>query len=129
MKSHIICAVKVQFRPEFINRIDELVVFRWLNKEQVGAIADMQLDQLCERVSTQGIRLEFTSDIRDYIWRVGYDPEYGARPVKRAIQQNIENPLARYLLREELVRPITIKADIMSGEVNFESLGESHVNH
>ena len=129
MKSHIIGAVKVQFRPEFINRIDELVVFRWLNKEQVGAIADMQLDQLCERVSTQGIRLEFTSDIRDYIWRVGYDPEYGARPVKRAIQQNIENPLARYLLREELVRPITIKADIMSGEVNFESLGESHVNH
>ncbi|MCH2410515.1 ATP-dependent chaperone ClpB, partial [Myxococcota bacterium] len=106
MKSHIIGAVKVQFRPEFINRIDELVVFRWLNKEQVGAIADMQLDQLCERVSTQGIRLEFTSDIRDYIWRVGYDPEYGARPVKRAIQQNIENPLARYLLREELVRPI-----------------------
>ena len=129
MKSHIIGAVKVQFRPEFINRIDELVVFRWLNKEQVGAIADMQLDQLCERVSTQGIRLEFTSDIRDYIWRVGYDPEYGARPVKRAIQQNIENPLARYLLREELVRPITIKADIISGEVNFESLGESHVNH
>ena len=129
MKSHIIGAVKVQFRPEFINRIDELVVFRWLNKEQVGAIADMQLDQLCERVSTQGIRLEFTSDIRDYIWRVGYDPEYGARPGKRAIQQNIENPLARYLLREELVRPITIKADIMSGEVNFESLGESHVNH
>lgn len=129
MKSHIIGAVKVQFRPEFINRIDELVVFRWLNKEQVGAIADMQLDQLCERVSTQGIRLEFTSDIRDYIWRVGYDPEYGARPVKRAIQQNIENPLARYLLREELVRPITIKADIMSGEVNFESLGDSHVNH
>ena len=129
MKSHIIGAVKVQFRPEFINRIDELVVFRWLNKEQVGAIADMQLDQLCERVSTQGIRLEFTSDIRDYIWRVGYDPEYGARPVKRAIQQNIENPLARYLLREELVRPITIKADIMSGEVNFESLGESHFNH
>ena len=129
MKSHIIGAVKVQFRPEFINRIDELVVFRWLNKKQVGAIADMQLDQLCERVSTQGIRLEFTSDIRDYIWRVGYDPEYGARPVKRAIQQNIENPLARYLLREELVRPITIKADIMSGEVNFESLGESHVNH
>ena len=129
MKSHIIGAVKVQFRPEFINRIDELVVFRWLNKKQVGAIADMQLDQLCERVSTQGIRLEFTSDIRDYIWRVGYDPEYGARPVKRAIQQNIENPLARYLLREELVRPITIKADIMSGEVNFESLGESRVNH
>ena len=129
MKSHIIGAVKVQFRPEFINRIDELVVFRWLNKEQVGAIADLQLDQLCERVSTQGIRLEFTSDIRDYIWRVGYDPEYGARPVKRAIQQNIENPLARYLLREELVRPITIKADIMSGEVNFESLGDSHVNH
>ena len=129
MKSHIIGAVKVQFRPEFINRIDELVVFRWLNKEQVGAIADMQLDQLCERVSTQGIQLEFTSNIRDYIWRVGYDPEYGARPVKRAIQQNIENPLARYLLREELVRPITIKADIMSGEVNFESLGESHVNH
>ena len=129
MKSHIIGAVKVQFRPEFINRIDELVVFRWLNKAQVGAIADMQLDQLCERVSTQGIRLEFTSDIRDYIWRVGYDPEYGARPVKRAIQQNIENPLARYLLREELVRPITIKADIMSGEVNFESLGDSHVNH
>ena len=129
MKSHIIGAVKVQCLPEFINRIDELVVFRWLNKEQVGAIADMQLDQLCERVSTQGIRLEYTSDIRDYIWRVGYDPEYGARPVKRAIQQNIENPLARYLLREELVRPITIKADIMSGEVNFESLGDSHVNH
>ena len=128
MKTHIIRSVKECFRPEFVNRIDELVVFHWLNKEHVGAIADIQLDRLLKRVSDQGFHLDFTPEARRYIGEVGYDPEYGARPLKRAIQKEIENPLARYLLKEDIVSPKVVRINVVSGKVEFESVRELPVN-
>lgn len=86
--------VSRHFRPEFINRIDETVVFHPLGKENIRAIASIQLQRLVKRMETHGYQLQFSDAVLDFIGEVGYDPIYGARPLKRAIQQ-VENPFFR----------------------------------
>ncbi len=101
MKSMVMAQVADHFRPEFINRIDEVVVFHPLGREQIRAIADIQIGYLRKRLADRQMGLEVTPAALDQLGEAGFDPVYGARPLKRAIQQTLENPLARRILAGE----------------------------
>ena len=98
VKDAVMQEVKQHFRPEFINRIDEIVVFNALDTKAIRAIAKIQIDKLAKRVAAQDVVLDVTDAALDEIAKVGFDPLYGARPLKRAVQEYIENEVARLLL-------------------------------
>jgi ATP-dependent Clp protease ATP-binding subunit ClpB len=112
MKNLVMGAVGEHFRPEFLNRIDDMVVFHPLGKEQIKAIAKIQLRSLTERLAAKGYKLELSLAALDIIADAGFDPVYGARPLKRAIQNEIENPLAHKLLSGDLPVDAVIKIDV-----------------
>ena len=117
MKALVMSVVGQHFRPEFINRIDETVVFHPLGKENIRAIASIQLERLAKRMETRGYELVFTDALLDFIAEVGYDPIYGARPLKRAIQQEIENSLAQQILSGQLLPGKVVTVDYTDGKV------------
>ena len=117
MKALVMSVVSQHFRPEFINRIDETVVFHPLGKENIRAIASIQLERLAKRMETRGYELVFTEALLDFIGEVGYDPIYGARPLKRAIQQEIENSLAQQVLSGQLLPGKVVTIDYVDGKV------------
>ena len=117
MKALVMSVVSQHFRPEFINRIDETVVFHPLGKENIRAIASIQLERLAKRMETRGYELVFTDALLDFIGEVGYDPIYGARPLKRAIQQEIENSLAQQILSGALLPGKVVTIDYVNAEV------------
>jgi ATP-dependent Clp protease ATP-binding subunit ClpB len=108
-----------RFRPEFLNRIDEIVVFEALTREQLASIVELQLSRLNERLAERGITLELTDGARELIAEAGWDPAYGARPLKRAIQRLLENPLALALLEGEFREGDAIRAYAELGEIRF----------
>jgi ATP-dependent Clp protease ATP-binding subunit ClpB len=112
-------ALRDHFRPEFLNRIDEIVEFQPLSREQIAEIADHQLDRLRERLAERRITLELTDAAKDVLADAGWDPAYGARPLKRAIQRLVENPLALRLLEGEFADGDTIRVDAQDGELAF----------
>lgn len=116
IKAAVMNSVNQHFRPEFINRIDEIVVFHPLGQAQMAGIADIQLARLRLRLAEREISIVFSDDAMNQLVAVGYDPVYGARPLKRAIQQEIENPLSIRLLSGDFVAGDTIKVDV--GEDN-----------
>ncbi len=107
------------FRPELLNRIDEIVVFHQLGREQIGSIVEIQLERLRDRLAERGITLELTNEAKAVVAEEGWDPAYGARPLKRAIQQRIENPLATKLLTGEFESGDTIVVDGSAGALTF----------
>ncbi|MAI35982.1 ATP-dependent chaperone ClpB [Alteromonas genovensis] len=111
MKSMVMNVVGQHFRPEFINRVDDIVVFHPLGKEQIKAIAKIQLASLRARLAEKGYKLSLTGRAMDKLAEAGFDPIFGARPLKRAIQIQIENPLAQQLLSGELEPESTVKID------------------
>jgi len=115
-------AVSQHFRPEFINRIDELVVFHSLKKSQIRGIADIQLDRLRERLSEKDMRLTVDDSAFDQLIDAGFDPIYGARPLKRAIQQRVENTLAQKILSGEFLPGDTILIKGENGHLEFEKM-------
>ena len=117
MKALVMSVVSQHFRPEFINRIDETVVFHPLNKDNIRAIAEIQLKRLINRMESRGYVLTFTDATLDFIREIGYDPIYGARPLKRAIQQEIENPLAQQILSGSLLPEKPISVDYVDGKI------------
>ncbi|WP_439242203.1 ATP-dependent chaperone ClpB [Lonepinella sp. BR2474] len=117
MKEIVMSVVGSHFRPEFINRIDETVVFHPLARENIKAIAQIQLARLTKRMAYHGYQLQFSDALLDFIGEVGYDPIYGARPLKRAIQQEIENPLAQQILSGKLLPDQVITVDYVNGQV------------
>ena len=117
MKALVMSVVSQHFRPEFINRIDETVVFHPLNKDNIRAIAEIQLKRLINRMESRGYVLHFTDSTLNFISEIGYDPIYGARPLKRAIQQEIENPLAQQILSGSLLPEKPISVDYVDGKV------------
>ncbi|MGJ8648634.1 MAG: ATP-dependent chaperone ClpB [Marinomonas colpomeniae] len=119
IKSKVMEVVGMHFRPEFINRIDETVVFHPLMKAQIKGIATIQLAHLNERLEEMGMSLVLTDAASDQLVDVGYDPVYGARPLKRAIQKWIENPLANRLLAGDFATGDAIAADVKDGEIMF----------
>jgi len=108
------------FRPEFINRIDETVVFHPLAKEQIRGIANIQLDLLRKRLKERELAIQISDAVIDELAATGFDPVYGARPLKRAIQQYLENPLAQEILRGSFVAGDTIKAEMEGDHIRFD---------
>jgi len=119
MKEAVMEIVGQHFRPEFINRVDDTVVFHPLQRKQIRRIARLQVDILARRLEAQGVQLELTDEALDLLGNVGFDPVYGARPLKRAIQQRLENPLAQEILAGRFASGDTIHAEAEKGELIF----------
>ena len=113
--------VSDRFRPEFINRIDEIVIFHRLDREQIRAIANIQLDTVSERLAEQGFHLEVSEEAMGLLAERGFDPIYGARPLKRTLRQQVENPLAGALLAGDLLPGETILVGVEDGEIRISS--------
>ncbi|MBT8423210.1 MAG: ATP-dependent chaperone ClpB [Gammaproteobacteria bacterium] len=119
IKAAVMEVVGDHFRPEFINRIDDLVVFHPLGREEIRKIVDIQLASLRSRLEDRDIGLELTADAMDLLAEAGFDPVYGARPLKRAIQQRLENPLAEAILRGDFAPGDAISVVVAAGELEF----------
>jgi len=124
MKSAVMEVVQQTFRPEFINRIDDIVVFHPLGTEQIRAIVDIQLIYLRKRLTERNMDLTLDDSARDLLGEAGFDPVYGARPLKRAIQQQIENPLAARILQGEFAPGDRIRIGARGGELTFSKVDE-----
>jgi ATP-dependent Clp protease ATP-binding subunit ClpB len=120
MKAAVLEIVQQHFRPEFINRVDDIVVFHPLVKQQLRSIVDIQLGYLRKRLADRDMELVLEDSARDLLAEVGFDPVYGARPLKRAIQQQVENPLAQRILRGEFGPRTRINVSARSGELAFD---------
>jgi ATP-dependent Clp protease ATP-binding subunit ClpB len=123
-RDRVMDAVREHFRPELLNRIDDIVIFNALGKEQIKAIVDIQLAEVRERLAARKIELELTDAAKELLAIDGFDPVYGARPLKRAIQQKVVQPLAIQLLRGEFDDGDKIVADARGGELEFRRVDE-----
>ena len=114
-RSYVLAEVKTRFRPEFLNRIDEIIVFHRLKREQMAAIVDIQLGRLRKLLSDRKIRLELDDAARAWLAERGYDPAYGARPLKRVIQKNVQDPLAEQILAGRVMDGQTVHVTVGDG--------------
>jgi len=126
MKGAVMEILGEHFRPEFLNRVDDIIVFHPLQRDQIRKIAELQVGIIAERLETAGLGLEVTTEALDFLGNVGYDPVYGARPLKRALQQYLENPLAQKILDGTFGPGDTIQVDVADGELTF-STGRTEV--
>jgi ATP-dependent Clp protease ATP-binding subunit ClpB len=108
------------FKPEFLNRIDDTVIFHRLSKQDIGRIVDLQVEQLVGRVAERGIEIELTDDARTLLGNLGYDPTYGARPLKRVIQKQLVDKLALRILEGEFSEGDVVRVDAVDGQLAFE---------
>jgi ATP-dependent Clp protease ATP-binding subunit ClpB len=113
-------ALRDFFRPEFLNRVDEVVEFHPLSREQIGEIVELQLRRLRDRLAERGLSLELTDQAKEVVAEAGWDPTYGARPLKRALQRLVENPLAMRLLEGDFGEGDTVRVDARDDELVFE---------
>jgi ATP-dependent Clp protease ATP-binding subunit ClpB len=119
MEQRVLDALRATFKPEFLNRIDEIIIFHNLTPEQIGAIVEIQLERLGRRLAERKISLRLTEAAKRILARKGYDPVYGARPLKRAIQQSIENPLAMEILKGRFPEGAEVLADAEGDRITF----------
>jgi ATP-dependent Clp protease ATP-binding subunit ClpC len=124
MRDLVMEELKRTFRPEFLNRIDEIIVFRPLTKEQMHSIVRILLERVRRELRGQGMDIEFTDALRELLVQEGFDPQYGARPLRRAIQRLVEDPLSDELLRGRFRQGDTVVADVQDGKVVFEGRRE-----
>jgi ATP-dependent Clp protease ATP-binding subunit ClpB len=111
--------VQATFKPEFINRLDEIVQFHQLTREEIGHIVDLQVQKLAERVRERGIEIELTDDARTLLGNLGYDPTYGARPLRRVIQKQLIDKLALALLEGEFQAGDRVLVDAADSQLAF----------
>jgi ATP-dependent Clp protease ATP-binding subunit ClpB len=119
MEKRILEVLRASFKPEFLNRIDDIVIFHNLTTEQLTAIVEIQLERVKKRLEGQHITLQLSDEAKALLAREGYDPSYGARPLKRAIQKHIENPLAMEMLQGSFLEGANILADVNEGKIVF----------
>jgi ATP-dependent Clp protease ATP-binding subunit ClpB len=119
MKAEVMEIVAQHFRPEFLNRVDEIVVFHPLAREHIRSIVDIQLGFLRKRLADREIGLELDGAARDLLGDAGFDPVYGARPLKRAIQQQLENPLAQRILRGDFGPGDVVRVGVTDGRLDL----------
>ncbi|MCQ2377851.1 MAG: ATP-dependent chaperone ClpB [Victivallaceae bacterium] len=119
LKDDLVAELRRHFRPEFLNRIDETLIFRALGKEEIAGIADIQLARVAKRLAAQDIALDITPEARDLIAAAGYDPDFGARPLKRAIIQLVETPLSRRILDGTVPTGATVRVEVKEGKLDF----------
>jgi len=122
IEAHVKDVLRQVFKPEFLNRIDEIIVFHMLTKDNLKKIVDIQLSYLTERLNSQKIKLRFTDNARQQIMDEGHDPVYGARPLKRTIQQRLENSLAAELLAGKFTEGDTVKVDANQHKFEFDKI-------
>ncbi|MCJ7674686.1 MAG: AAA family ATPase, partial [Sedimentisphaerales bacterium] len=122
IEAHVKDALKQIFKPEFLNRVDEIIVFHLLTKDNLTKIIDIQINYLAQRVNARNLQVEFTDRARKQIMDEGYDPVYGARPLKRTIQQRIENPLAAEILAGKFAEGDKIKVDASQHKFIFQKV-------
>ena len=120
MKEKVLADLKRTFRPEFLNRVDAVVVFKPLTKEDIKKIVDLELGKVCKRLEEHELTLEATEAAKEFLAEKGYDPNYGARPLKRAIQRYVEDPLSEALLAGRFEKGDTILVDAVDGEIKLE---------
>jgi ATP-dependent Clp protease ATP-binding subunit ClpB len=116
--------VRAQFRPEYLNRLDEIILFHRLGAGHMGPIVDIQVARLQKLLDDRKIRLELTDTARAWLGRVGYDPVYGARPLKRAVQKYLQDPLADKILSGEIPDGSAVRADEGDGQLLLTPLDE-----
>lgn len=119
VEAKVLDAARSHFRPEFINRLDEMLVFHRLEKEHMGAIVEIQLERLAGLLAERKIELNLSDEAKTYLADKGYDPAYGARPLKRAVQKYIQNPLSDLILGGEIFDGQTVQVDVVDGELTF----------
>jgi ATP-dependent Clp protease ATP-binding subunit ClpB len=122
MREQVLEALRRQFRPEFLNRVDEVVVFRALTEAELGRIVEIQLDGLRKRLAERRITLEVTDAAKTHLVRVGYDPVFGARPLKRAIQREVETPVARLIVAGKLRDGGRVTVDVAGDGLRVEAV-------
>ena len=110
--------LKAHFRPEFLNRLDEIILFHPLTKENIGNIVDLQMKQLNSRLSAQDIAIELTDEARSFVIDGGYDPSFGARPLRRYLQKNVETLAARLILKGDVLPGDTIVIRVENGALD-----------
>jgi len=120
MREQVLDALRRQFRPEFLNRVDEIVVFRALTEAELAKIVEIQLEGLRKRLAERRITLEVTEAAKAYLARVGYDPVFGARPLKRAIQREVETPVARLIVAGKLRDGGAVRVDVVGDALRVE---------
>jgi len=128
MRSRIIEQVRRIFNPEFINRVDEIVVFRQLNKEDMVKIIDLVIDEMLLKVSDRNIQIQLTKGAKEFLIDLGFDPVYGARPLKRTIQKYIENPIAEDLLRGRFKKGSVIRIKKKGDSIDFTAVSKQEKN-
>jgi len=120
LKAELMEVLRGSFRPEFINRIDEIIVFRALTDEQLAEITKLLLDRLVRRLHAQGIEVVFTDEAIELLAHEGFDPEFGARPLRRTIQRLVENELSRMVLSDAIGPGDRVTVDALEGELRFD---------
>ncbi len=123
MENRVMDALRASFKPEFLNRIDEIIIFHNLSPEQIGAIVEIQMERLRDRLAPLKITLELSDAVKEYLAEKGYDRVYGARPLKRAIQKYLENPLSMAILKGEIPEGCRLRAGMEDGTVVFNQCG------
>ena len=123
MRKRVMLALRKQFRPEFLNRIDDLIIFHTLKRDELRQIVNLQIKRTEKLLAEQKILIELSQKARDYIVNVGYDPSYGARPLKRAIQKELEDPIAIKILDNSFVGGDTISVDCVDNTLKFYKKG------
>jgi ATP-dependent Clp protease ATP-binding subunit ClpC len=116
-REQMLAELRRTFRPELLNRIDEVIVFHPLSQEQIEQIVDLLLKRVRQQLSERGIELQSTEAARAYLAKEGFDPEYGARPLRRAVQRLVENPIARGILQGEYRQDDTVVLDMEDGKL------------
>jgi ATP-dependent Clp protease ATP-binding subunit ClpB len=127
VKRQVMDALRAHFRPEFLNRVDEIIIFHALTRKQMRTIIDIQLRGLMKRLEDRKIRVELTDRAKDALIAEGYDPVYGARPLKRTIQRSVLDPLALRVLEGEFREGTVVRIDAPRGELEF-TKAESEVH-
>ena len=119
-KEQVMSVLRSRFKPEFLNRIDETIFFKALNLQDLSKIVDIQMDYLRRLLKDQELELEVTQEAKEFLARQGYNPIYGARPLKRVIRQLVENPLSKMILSQNFLKDETIKIDVKDDKIKFE---------
>ncbi|MCB1432030.1 MAG: AAA family ATPase, partial [Alphaproteobacteria bacterium] len=122
VRDQVMGVVRGHFRPEFLNRLDEIILFHRLKRENMGSIVDIQIGRLRKLLTDRKIGIDISDAARDWLADKGYDPAYGARPLKRVIQKNLQDPLAEELLAGRIKDGDTVKVDAEAGELTFNGL-------
>jgi len=119
-KEQVLAVLRQHFKPEFLNRIDETIFFKALNLQQLSKIVDIQMDYLRNLLKDQELEFVITDEAKEYLATQGFNPIYGARPLKRVIRQMVENPLSKMILAQKFLKGDKIKIDLQNDQLSFE---------